>query len=196
MLIIPFVFLLQDHHHKGSGGLVFGVPFSGLYLGLVPLLGLQMLQYSQQWQASDIFRAAPLPGPGQICQGARCAVLCLLGLPVLLLVGLIVWLLQGDASQLILLLPGVIALPVFALIPSIGGHGVPLSLPTNAAKDAGQGLTMMGVMIVTLGLAALTSVLWTQGWFWWLVSGEAVVVSGLYFAMRLSLARVCWPSSE
>ena len=141
-------------------------------------------------------RRAAARSRANVPQASRCAVLCLLGLPVLLLVGLIVWLLQGDASQLILLLPGVIALPVFALIPSIGGHGVPLSLPTDAAKDAGQGLTMMGVMIVALGLAALTSLLWTQGWFWWLVSGEAVVVSGLYFAMRLSLARVCWPSSE
>jgi len=54
ILIIPFIFLLQNpHHHDGSNDIGFGVPFSGLYLGLVPLLGLQMLQYSQQWQAAD-----------------------------------------------------------------------------------------------------------------------------------------------
>jgi hypothetical protein len=196
MLIIPFVFLLQSHHHKGSDDPGFGVPFSGVYFGLVPLLGLQMLQYSQQWQASDIFRAAPMPDPAQLCHGARRAVLCLLALPMILLVGLIVWLLLGDSSQLALLLPGIIALPVFSLIPSIGGHGVPLSLPTDAAKGAGRGVSMMGVMIVSFGLAALASFSWTHGWFWCLLSGETIVAIALYSAMRRSLARGRWPSIE
>ena len=67
MLVIPFIFLLQGYGHKGSGGMTFGISFSGAYLGLVPFLGLQILQYSQQWQAADVFRVAPMPGP------ARCA---------------------------------------------------------------------------------------------------------------------------
>ena len=143
ILILPFIFLLQNHHHDSSNDIGFGVPFAGIYLGMVPLLGLQMLQYSQQWQAADIFRIAPISGPASLCHGARRAVLCLLALPMLLLVGLIVWLLRGDFSQLILFLPGIIALPVFALVPSIGGKGVPLSLPTDAAKSAGRGLSMI-----------------------------------------------------
>jgi hypothetical protein len=196
ILIIPFVFLLQSQHHKGSDDPGFGIPFSGLYLGMVPLLALEMLQYSQQWQASDIFRAAPMPGPAQLCHGARRAVLCLLALPMVLLVGLIVWLLLGDGSQLALLLPGIIALPVFSLIPSVGGHGVPLSRPTDAAKGAGRGVSMMGVMIVSFGLAALASFSWTHGWFWCLVSGETIVAIALYSAMRRSLARGRWPSIE
>jgi ABC-2 type transport system permease protein len=195
MLVIPFLFLFQDHH-KGTDTPIFGVPFCGLYLGLVPLLGLQMLQYSQQWQASDVFRAAPISGPGQLCHGARRAVLCLLALPMLLLVGLIVVLLEGDMSQLVLLLPGIVALPVFALVPHIGGHCVPLSLPTDAAKGTGRGLTMMGVMIVTFGLAAIFSYSWTHGGFWWLLTGETVVAIVLYFVMRLSVVRTCWPSQE
>ena len=78
VLIIPFVFLLQDQRHPGSADPGFGVPFSGLYLGLVPLMGLQMLQYSQQWQAADIFRAAPLAGPAQAVprRAARGACVC------------------------------------------------------------------------------------------------------------------------
>jgi hypothetical protein len=196
ILIIPFIFLLQNHRHNGSNDAGFGIPFSGVYLGLVPLLGLQMLQYSQQWQATDIFRAAPMSGPTQLCHGARRAVLCLLALPMILLVGLVVWVLLGDPSQLILLLPGIIALPVFSLIPSIGGHGVPLSMPTDAAKDAGRSVNMIGVMIISFGLAALASFSWTNGWFWWLVSGETIVAIALYSAMRRSLARVRWPSIE
>lgn len=196
ILIIPFVFLLQNNHHAGSNDMGFGVPFSGLYLGMVPLLGLQMLQYSQQWQAADIFRAAPMAGPAQLCHGARRAVLCLLALPMLLLVALIVWLLRGDLTPLILFLPGLIALPVFALVPSIGGKAVPLSQPTDAAKSAGRGLNMILVMLLTFGLAMVSSLAWTQGWFWWLVAGEAAVAVVLYATMRFALAKVRWPSTE
>jgi ABC-2 type transport system permease protein len=195
MLVVPFLFLLQDRH-KGAEVSTFGAPFCGLYLGLVPLLGLQMLQYSQQWQAADVFRTAPIPGPGQLCCGARRAVLCLLALPMLLLVGLIVALLAGDWSQLLLLLPGIVLLPVFALVPHLGGRGVPLSLPTDASKGAGLGLTMMLVMFVTFGLAAVSAYSWTHGWFWWLLAGETVVAIALYSVMRLSLDRARWPSQE
>jgi hypothetical protein len=196
ILIIPFIFLLQSNHHQGSNDFGFGVPFSGLYLGMVPLMGLQMLQYSQQWQASEIFRAAPMIGPAQLCNGARRAVLCLLALPMLLLVGLIVWLLRGDLTPLILFLPGIIALPVFALVPNLGGRGVPLSLPTDAAKSAGRGLNMIVVMAITFGLAEVAALAWTQGWFWWLVLGEAIVAVCLYCGMRLSLSKTPWPNSE
>ena len=196
ILILPFVFLLQSHPHHGSNDIGFGVPFAGIYLGMVPLLGLQILQYSQQWQAGDIFRTAPMFGPAQLCHGARRAVLCLLTLPTLLLVGLIVWLLRGELSQLILFLPGIIALPVFALVPSLGGKGVPLSLPTDATKSAGRGLNIILVMIVAFALAGLTSLSWSQGWFWWLVLVETIVAIGLYFAMRLMLSKAPWPSIE
>jgi hypothetical protein len=196
ILIIPFVFLLQSNHHHEANDFGFGVPFSGLYLGMVPLLGLQMLQYSQQWQASDVFRAAPMAGPAQLCHGARRAVLCLLALPMLLLVGLMVWVMRGDLAPLLLFLPGIIALPVFAMVPSIGGKAVPLSMPTDAAKAAGRGLKMMGVMVITFGLAEMASLAWTQGWFWWLVAGETVVAIVLYGIMRHALANARWQSME
>ena len=194
VLVIPFVFMFQGHSHSNDPG--FGIPLSGVYLGLVPLLGLQMLQYSQQWQAADIFRAAPMSGPAPICHGARRAVLCMLAMPMFVLVGLIVWLMRGDLSQLALLLPGIIALPVFALVPNLGGHGIPLSLPTDAAKSAGRGLSMMVMMFIAFGLAGLASFAWEQGWFWWLVSVEAVVAAVLYFVLRLTLVKARWPSME
>ncbi|HZT22436.1 MAG TPA: hypothetical protein VFB55_05965 [Verrucomicrobiae bacterium] len=196
MLIIPFIFLVQNHGRGGSNDPGFIVTFSGIYLGMVPLLGLQMLQFSQQWQASDIFRLAPLRGPAAICHGARRAVLCLLALPTILLVALIVWLMRGNLSQLALFLPGIIALPVFALVPNLGGHGVPLSQPPDAAKSATRGLNMIVVMIIALALAGVASLSWKQGWFWWLVPGEAVVAISLYSVMRLALAKANWPSNE
>jgi ABC-2 type transport system permease protein len=196
MLVIPFVFLFQDYGHKNSGGMAFGIPFSGVYLGLVPFLGLQILQYSQQWQAADVFRVAPIPGPALICHGARRAVLFFLALPMVVLMGLIVWLLRNDASQLLLFIPGLIALPVFALIPNIGGKGVPLSVPGDAAKAAGRGLGMMGVMVVSFALAGVTQWAWRDGWFRWFVLAEAMAAIILYVILRLQLDKVRWPSLE
>ena len=196
MLVIPFVFLLQGVGRGNSGGMSFGIPFSGVYLGLVPFLGLQILQYSQQWQAADVFRLAPIPGPARICHGARRAVLCFLALPMVVLMALIVWALRSDVTQLLLFIPGLIALPLFALVPNLGGKGVPLSIPGDAAKAAGRGLRMIGILPVAFALAGGAEWSWHGGWFWWFVLAEAVVAMVLYVILRLQLDQARWPSME
>jgi ABC-2 type transport system permease protein len=193
LLVLPLVFLFQDNGRDGGG---FGVAFTGGYLGLIPMLGLNLLRYSQQWQAADLFRAVPLAGPAQLCHGARRAVLCVLTLPLLILFGLIAWLLRGHISHFPLVLPGLIALPIYALIPCLGGKAVPLSLPTDEAKSAGRGLSMIGVMAISIGLSALALFSWSGGWFKWLLLGEGVLVVGLYAAMRFAITRTHWQSME
>lgn len=196
MLVIPFIFLLQNHAHPDLRVVGFGIPFSGVYAGLVPLLSLQILQYSQQWQASDVFRVAPMAGPVALCHGARRAVLLFLALPMLALMGLIVCVLGGGASALLLFIPGIIALPIFALVPSLSGKGVPLSIPVDAAKAAGRGMTMIVVMFIAFALAGLTEWSWNQGCFWPLVAGEAAVAAILYAGLRWRLGQVRWDSAE
>jgi hypothetical protein len=189
MLVMPLIFLVRD---RGS----FGVAFAGTYLGLVPLLGLNLLQYSQHWQAADVFRAAPLPGPAPLCHGARRAILVLLTAPVLVFYALAVWLTGIELSRLALLLPGLIALPIFALIPSLTGKTVPLSLPIDEAKSAGRGLHMIGVMLVSGALSGLAMWSWSGGWFLWLLLVEVIGVFILYAILRASLNSVRWPSLE
>jgi hypothetical protein len=196
VLIIPVVFLLRDRSGSNSTLSGFSIAFAGAYLGMAPMLGLQMLQYSQQWQAADIFRAAPLPGPAALCHGARRAVLCLLVMPTTAILGVTVCLLHGNISRLALLLPGIIALPVIALFASLVGHAVPLSLPPDSSQSASRGLKMIAVMIIVLPLAGLASFSWSRGWFGWLILGEVIVAAGAYFAMRLTLAKAPWPTME
>lgn len=194
VLILPVIFLLRNSHRDAA---TFpGVPFAGAYLGMVPLLGMQLLQFSQQWQAAEVFRAAPLAGPVALADGARRAVLCFLMGPILVLTALIVWLMTGDAKDLLLLAPGLLPLPVFSLIPMLGGRGIPLSQPIDAAKAAGRGLKVMGVMFLAFGIAGLTSVAWSYGWFGWLVLGEAGLVAVLYVVLRVVLRRTQWPQAE
>lgn len=198
MLVMPLIFLIQDPSRgaNGSGPGGFGVAFASVYLGIVPMLALNLLQYSQQWQAADLFRAAPLAGPGRLAHGARRAVLCLLTLPMLGLFALGVWVLKADTSQLPLLLPGLISLPVYSLLPSLSGKAILLSQPTEEARSARRGMTMVAVMLISMALGGVAAWSWSQGWFRWLLLAESVVAIGLYIGMRSVVSRSRWPSME
>lgn len=144
-LVMPLVLLLPSlQGHADSNA--FGTAFAGAYIAIIPVFGLTILQYSQQWQAAEVLRGAPLVGPAKICHGARKAVLSFIALPILTLFGLLLIVAQRELSQLLLLLPGIIALPVFALLPSVSGT-VPLAAPINEAKGVGRGLSMIGLMV-------------------------------------------------
>jgi hypothetical protein len=193
MLVMPLILLLRE---RGTGAGSFAVAFAGTYLGLIPLLGLNLLQYSQHWAAADIFRAAPMPGPAPLCDGARQAALWFLTAPVLVLYGLIFLLLGTEPARLALLLPGLIALPVYSLVPCLGGKAVPLSLPNEEAKSAGRGLQMILVMLISGSLSGVAMWAWSAGFFLWLVLGELIVAAGLYAMMRASLVGARWSSLE
>ena len=194
-LAMPIIFLVKDFTGGQEGG-GFGIAISGSYLGLVPLLGLNLLQYSQQWQAADLFRAAPMVGPGPLCHGARRAVLCILTLPLLVIFGLVAWFARGGGANLFLLLPGILAMPVYALVPNLRGACVPLSLPTEEAKSASRGMSMLLLMLPALAVAGLTTMSWAGGWFWWFILGESVLVLGLYIGMRTRIGKARWSSME
>jgi hypothetical protein len=192
MLVIPFVFLFQ----RGMGGNAFGIAFSGGYIGIIPLLALNILKYSQQWQAADIFRMAPVRGPAGICDGARRAVLLFLTVPMLLAITAIIVGMQGFKPSVLLLLPGIIAIPVYAIVPALLGRAVPLSSPIEEGKSANRGLSMVGVTFLSLGISGVAYVLWRYGWFWYFLAAETVIVVAVYLTMRYRLSQLRWPSAE
>src|SRR5436189_1603314 len=110
-----------------------------------------------------------MSGPSQLCHGARHAALWLLALPVMGVFGVTFLVMGVKISDLPLLLPGLIALPVFALIPCQGGKAVPFSLPTEESKSAGRGLYIAAGMVVSMVLSGLGILAWSAGLFWWLV---------------------------
>jgi hypothetical protein len=194
MMVMPLIFLVRGSGaFSGSG---FAVAFTGAYLGVIPMLGVSLLQYSQQWQAADLFRAVPIPGPDRISAGVRRAVLCCMTLPMLLFFGALVWFFRRNASELALLLPGIIALPVQGLIANLGGKAVPLSLPPEEAKSAGRGLLMLAVMMASMALAGISAWAWSAGWFKILLLVEFLTMTALYFGLRASLSSSRWESAE
>ena len=197
MLIFPLIMLMPSHGASaGPMGGGFAIAFAGVYLGIIPCVALNLLRYSQQWQAADLFRVAPMAGPAALCHGARQAVLCFLGFPLVGLVALAAWFIGHGTAQLPLLLPGIIALPVYALVPCLGGDAVPLSMPTEEAKSAGRGVLMIGVMALSDILAGVAIWAWTQGWFNWLLLIESIVVIITYWWMRSAIASARWTSLE
>ena len=119
-----------------------------------------------------------------------------LTLPMLAVFGLIVGLMGIKLSQLALLLPGLLALPVFALIPCLGGKAVPLSEPIEEAKAAGRGLHMIASTVASLALGGLAVWAWSSGWFGWLLLGETLVVGTLYWILRASVESTRWSPLE
>lgn len=191
MMIMPAIFLI-----RGGMSRNYAIAFSGTYLGVVPLVAISLLRYSQQWQASDLFRVAPVAGPGPISHGTRRAAMVFLAVPALVLFAVIAWFAQRDFEHMLLLLPGIIAVPLYAMIPCLNGKGVPFSFPGEEAKSAKQGLRMLAVTFISFPLAGLTSWAWSQGWFWWFVLGEAVVIAAVYAILRARVSGLAWDSME
>lgn len=192
VLILPFVFLLQ-----GMQGGSFGVIFAGSYLALLPLMALTALQYSQQWQACDLFRAAPVAGPGPFITGARRAVMVLLVLPALVgLAGVVLFFIPGGPGKLALLLPGIMALPVFATIPGAMGQGIPLALPSEEAKAAGRGLALVGTMLIAMAVGGVATFARSAGWFYEFLAVEAAIVAGATYALHTAVRKTRWAPAE
>lgn len=193
MLVVPVILLLRGRQGTAD---FFGPAFIGSYLGLLPMMGVELMEFSQQWQAADVFRSAPVPGPARLCHGARRAVLCFLALPGMALAAAACLILTREPSYLLLMLPGLMAVPVFALFPNWKNGTPPLSRPVEEGKAAGRALGSILVMIAAMLLSVPALWAWENGWFGWWLFGEGLVLGALYAAMRISLSRTRWSSPE
>jgi hypothetical protein len=192
MMVMPLIFLAQERDARSG----FGLASMGAFVGLVPAIGVSFMRYSAHWQASDVFRAAPMTGPGPLVHGSRKAVMFWLAFPLVAASVVIALVMSKDWWRLGLMLPGLVALPLYGLMVGIGGGGVPLSFPGEAAKAAGRGLMLMGLMILAMMIAGAGLLAWNLGLLWWFVGIEIVVVTGLYWLMRQVVDRVRWRRME
>ena len=118
--------------------------------------------------------------------------LCFLALPLVAFFVLVLWVIPGGRSGLPLLLPGLITLPLYALIGCSRGRAVPLALPTEEARSAERGLSMLAVMVVSMALSGIASWAWSAGWFRWLLAVEASVATILYLVFFRSITKARW----
>lgn len=196
MLMLPVMILLPEFSGSGERpGFGGGVAFAGVYLLLVPQMALEMIVVSQHWQAADVFRLAPVSGPAALTHGMRRAVLFLLAFPTILIYAALI-MAFGSPSDLVMLLPGVIALPVFAMMPCLSGRVIPLSQPPNVYKATTRMIYFIGSMVTAAVIAGLSAFARSKGWLAELLIVEAVVAGTVYFTMRRAVDRARWASLE
>jgi len=193
MLMMPAVFLLQGSSRTAGE---FGIAIAGGYIGLVPLTAMGLLQFSQHWQAADLYRLAPVPGPGRFILGAVIAIGAVLVVPALTLLGAIMSFLPGGLKHLPLLLPGLIALPVYALAPGAIEKTVPLSKPTEESKSAMRGATMFIMMISAMILPLLALTAKRFHGFGIFLAIEAVASAAICFALVRTIQGKHWDPIE
>ncbi len=190
MLVLPLVLLLQEAGKGRTQG--FGLALLVAFLGMLPLTGTSTLQHSAHCQAADLFRAAPLEGPGRLFEGLRRAVIFFLVAPMFLLAALIVVAVPAFRTHWPLLLPGLLLMPAFSRIPGVNGWEAPLSVAVEEAKNAGRIawslLAMVGAMAVA-GFALLARHVQVFGGF---LAVEALVMGGLCVLLGRRMARARW----
>jgi len=191
ILVMPFVFMLGPARRSGAG-----LVLTSGFLGLIPMTGLSLMRYSQNFQAADVFRAAPLTGPARLCHGARWAMLTLLTVPMLVIFGAISWLFNRSWSEMVIFLPGLMLMPIFSLVPCLDGRAVPLSVPGEEAKAASRGARMFAIAIISSAIGGLGMLARWGGWLWQLLAVEALVVAVIYVFMRRRVEATQWPSLE
>ncbi len=194
MLGMPVMFIFQSVTHPGtwSGG----VALAAGYLGLIPMMAMTMLQFSQQWAAADLYRVAPVSGPGPFIHGAVRATVVCLALPATLVLVAIVCFLPQPLEKLVLVLPGLISMPFFAMMPGAIEKCVPLAKPTEEAKSATRGWTMFLVMILAMlipGIAIAADSFKILPYFLLL---ETAVVAGGCWLLGRAIDRKQWDPLE
>jgi hypothetical protein len=182
MLVMPVVLLLNGFR-AGAGEFIFMLV--GGYIALVPMMALNLLQHSQDWQAADVFRITPTRGPGALSVGARKAVSVWFVAPaVVLLMIVCVWM-TGDFHQIRLLLPGLLALPLYSRIVGLSGKHLPLSSPAEDVKATRRGLSVMVAMFSALAIGGIAALAKAYGYYMHFLTLEAILmVAGTYLMDR------------
>ncbi len=194
MIMMPVVMLFNGLRHRDGSN--FMLLIGGCYIPLIPMLALNLLRYSQHWQAADVFLVTPNHGPGRLMMGARKAVEVLLVAPSLLVMGAAVVWIEGGFSGLVQLLPGVLALPVYSRLSSMGSTQLPLSLPGEDAKSAGRGVLFIGSMLSAMALGGLAGAAGSFGYLTHFLVAEATVACLCAWLMDRRIRSLPWAPME
>ena len=181
--------VLDNDFSRGMGQ--FFIAMAAAYLCLVPLTALNLLKFSQQYRAADVFVAAPILGPAPILQGARVAVVTFLTIPLLAGLAIFAAFSQGGAS-LWFVLVGVIALPIYTLIPGATGDATPLANPVEEAKAAKNMPVMMASIFGAIGLAGIATGAAAFGFLYPFLAVETVVSFMICYFLQLRVAKSTW----
>jgi hypothetical protein len=118
-------------------------------LGMVPGVAMEALRISSHPVASELFAVVPIAGTAAVFHGVRKAAIRYV-VPAIALSGLLAALIVPGG--LVLAVPGLLALPVFSLIPGLFGPYVPLALPKARGQQAIANAVLLAASTGLLGV--------------------------------------------
>jgi ABC-2 type transport system permease protein len=198
-LVMPLAMLFTMSNIKHRDAMIWVQAFAACYLAIVPIQAMLLLNRSEHWRAAGVFQVAPVRHWGSFFHGARKAVLCWLTYPLVLLLGIVMALIQQSIVPLAMVLPALIFLPAFSLVPGLKKVWLPLALPMEDQQDVGTGCLLMaivgGLAIVIGGVATW---MWKLGgaWFMTFLACEALVMLGLFRLGKEDVERRVWEPEE
>jgi hypothetical protein len=156
-------------------------------LGMVPGVAMEALRISSHPVASELFAIVPIAGTSAVFHGVRKAaiwyVLPAIGFSFLLALMIV-------PAGLMLAVPGVLAIPVFTLIPGLFGPYVPLALPKARGQQAIANAVLLAASTGLLGvLVNATLAASRRGKFASLYIGELIVLLGVDRLLRFVVRR-------
>jgi hypothetical protein len=156
-------------------------------LGMVPGVAIEALRISSHPIASELFAIVPLAGTGLVFHGVRKAAIWYV-LPALAFA--ILTSLMIVPGGLRLAIPGILALPVFSLIPGVFGAYVPLVLPKARGQQAianavllASSTAMLSILVQATLAASRRNALPA------LYAGTVIVLAGIDRTLRAIIAR-------
>jgi hypothetical protein len=193
IMIMPLVVLFG----KVGGQSGFGLAFAASYIGLLPTMTLNLLQFSQDWQAADIFRLGPAGGPGHFIRGSLLAICLVFVAPAsVILMGAAAFMHGTYWHSMLQMLPGLIALPAYAFLAGETSRAVPLSRPTEESKSAGRGAKMMLLMLSAIAIGTGGYFADSSGDLIPFLIVEAVVSLVVCLLANASISKVTWDPVE
>jgi hypothetical protein len=118
-------------------------------LGMVPGVAMEALRISSHPVASELFAVVPIAGTEAVFHGVRKAAIRYVA-PAIVLSGLLAFLVVPGG--LMLAVPGVLAFPLFSLIPGLFGPYVPLALPKARGQQAIANAVLLAASTGLLGV--------------------------------------------
>ena len=156
-------------------------------LGMVPGVAIEALRISSHPIASELFAIAPLAGTGPVFHGVRKAAIWYV-LPALAFAILLTLLIVPGGLRLAI--PGILALPVFSLIPGVFGVYVPLVLPKARGQQAIANAVLLASSTIMLSiLVQATLAASRRNALPALYAGTVVVLAGIDRTLRVIIAR-------
>ncbi|MGH7896204.1 MAG: hypothetical protein ACREQL_16180, partial [Candidatus Binatia bacterium] len=181
--LVPLSGLVLD---DAAGGHL--VPLASVcLLGMLPGVALEALRISSHPSASELFAIVPIAGTAEVFHGARKAAIMHV-LPALVIA--LALAMAVVPSGVPLAIPGVIALPIFTLLPALFGPYVPLARPKARGQQAAANAVLLTASTATLALLVAETLRASRaGRLLEFCVGEAVVVAVVDRVLRRAIAR-------